>query len=150
MTPSELLSGLETITQPPATALLAQVGITGPSSSNPSGKGLNILDNGTGMAQLPEMLFKEVGGTGWQGKVTLGDVEEDFLRATREKVEKNGWKGVEVKRLDTMVCLLLLGMVADAAVAVVVEKMTERLMSRTLTCRMIRSPTSCRISFTSS
>lgn len=101
---AELYEGTEEITQPPATALLTQAKVIDP---NATGEGIEILDNGAGLGQLTEMLYAGVKVQEWKGKVTLGDVDVSLLEASKQKVEKQGWKGAEVKKLDTTVSITM-------------------------------------------
>ena len=104
-TEAELYRGTEDITSPASHALLVQAGLVSTSDISSSTIDLKILDNGCGLGQLSEVLLREPSFERRKGEIDIvcGDVDESLLEAVRDKADKNGWRGVQVKKNDTHV-----------------------------------------------
>jgi SAM-dependent methyltransferase len=100
----------ELITGKFAARLIQLAGLSAPSSgsSGAAVKELKILDNACGSgivtAELMKVLSEKQKG---RLEVVCGDVQQGMVDYVKERVDKGGWTGVEVKLVDAQVWVAL-------------------------------------------
>lgn len=90
---------METATGPPAIAMLTQAGLLPAPPPNAV-----ILDNACGAGGVGARFFERA-NIGEEGKFLCGDLQENMVKSTEERIAKYGWKA-EARVLDAHVILL--------------------------------------------
>ncbi len=94
------MSAIEKVTGPYARALIEKAVMRDAVSQSP----LTVFDNACGTGIVTMELLKMLNPEARQGmKILCGDNSDAMLEFLRQRVEREGWKEVEVKFVDAMV-----------------------------------------------